>query len=59
MSALRHKAMEFVRSEKGPTATEYAAMLGLFVVALLVMMGPLQDAWIGIYTRIGNQVMGQ
>ena len=58
MNLLLRRMMGFLRSEEGPTATEYAAMLALFVVALLIMMGPLQDGWESVYMRIGTEVAG-
>jgi len=58
MHRLLSKTIVFLRSEEGPTATEYAALLALFVMALLSMMQPLQDGWVALYTAIGNAVSG-
>jgi len=59
MNPLLCRTIGFIQSEDGPTATEYAAMLALFVAALIVMMGPLQEGWESIYMRIGSEVTGE
>lgn len=58
MYTLYHKAKLLLRSEDGPTATEYAVMLSLIVLALVTMMGPLQEGWERLYTTIGTEVGG-
>ncbi len=45
MKALVNRAKGFLRSEDGPTATEYAVMLALIIVAA-----------IGIITTLGQTV---
>ena len=35
LSALSHRLVEFVRSEDGPTAVEYAVMLALIIVVCI------------------------
>lgn len=56
MYSFRDKAKEFIRSEEGPTATEYATFLAIFVVALISAVGPLQTAWERLYAKIGDTV---
>lgn len=56
MASLAKRVERFLRSEDGPTATEYAVWLAIFVVALLVITQPLQDAWVRIYGQISTEV---
>ena len=47
MKALVKKARTFLRSEDGPTATEYAVMLALIIIVALAAI-----------TLLGNKVKG-
>ena len=58
MNAVLQRVIQFLRSEEGPTATEYAAMLSLLILALLVILGPLQEGWVRVYTAVGGAVVG-
>ena len=39
MKNLVNRAKDFLRSEDGPTATEYAVMLALIIVAAITAIG--------------------
>lgn len=56
MNAVAQKARSFLVEEAGPTATEYAAMLALLIVALISTLATLRDGWISLYTTIGAAV---
>ena len=58
MIRLRQWIRKLWDRESGATATEYAAMLSLLVLALLVILGPLQEGWVRVYTAIGGAVVG-
>ena len=38
-----NRAKDFLRSEDGPTATEYAVMLALIIVAAITAIGTIGD----------------
>jgi len=58
MFTLFDKAKLLLRSEDGPTATEYAVMLSLIALALITITEPLRDAWVRLYTAVGTEVGG-
>lgn len=49
-------AKRFLRSEDGPTATEYAVMLALVIVALVATITAFKDKVQGLFTTIGTAV---
>lgn len=42
---------QFLVCEDGPTAVEYAVLVGLIIVALLVVIGTLQGSIAGIFGK--------
>lgn len=44
MKAIMNRVSHFVRSEDGPTATEYAVMLALIIVVCLTAIGGIGTA---------------
>ncbi|MCH7808013.1 MAG: Flp family type IVb pilin [Planctomycetes bacterium] len=46
------KAIEFLNSDEGPTATEYAIMLALIAIGVMVAMAAFGDRMTAIYTSI-------
>jgi len=47
---------KFLRSEEGPTATEYAVLLGLIVVAALAAVTELGSTVSGIFKKTGTKI---
>lgn len=54
MKALEKRAKEFLVSEAGPTATEYAVMLALIIVVALVAIQALGANVRDIFQRIAD-----
>jgi len=46
----------FLQSEDGPTATEYAVMLSLVIVALITAITLFKDKVEGVFTTVGNAI---
>lgn len=46
------KAIEFLNSDEGPTATEYAIMLALIAIGVMVAMAAFGERMTAIYTSI-------
>jgi len=51
---LEEKIRTFLQDEQGPTVTEYAVMLGLIVVGVMVAMGQFGVRVSGIYSIINS-----
>ena len=47
---------DFIKSEDGPTTTEYAVMLTLVIVALIASITALKDKVLGIFTTTGAAI---
>jgi pilus assembly protein Flp/PilA len=58
MQALWTRAQQFVKSEDGPTATEYAVMLALIVVVALTAIQTLGTSVQGIFTDVNDGIAG-
>lgn len=58
MLSLQERIGRFVRSEDGPTATEYAVLLALIAVGVLITMSSFGDHMNGIYLAISTAVSG-
>lgn len=56
MTVLIDRVKSFLVEDAGPTATEYATMLALLVVALIGTLQLLKDGWVTLYTAIGASV---
>ena len=52
MKALVNRAKDFLRSEDGPTATEYAVMLALIIIVALAAITTLGTTVKGIFTNV-------
>ena len=52
MKTLVKKTVDFLHSEDGPTATEYAVMLGLIVVLCYVTIGMIGNKAKATFTTI-------
>ena len=48
----------FLRSEDGPTATEYAVMLALIIIAALTAVTNLGSTVTGIFTDVNTGISG-
>ncbi len=49
-------AKRFLKSEDGPTATEYAVMLALVIVALIATITTFKDKVAGVFTDVGDAI---
>lgn len=58
MKGLVNRIREFVRSEDGPTATEYAVMLALIIIVALAAITTLGQHVQGIFTGIDTSLTG-
>lgn len=52
MKAFLDRAKSFLRSEDGPTATEYAVMLALIIIVALTAITALGDKVNDIFTNV-------
>lgn len=56
MKAFVTRAKSFLRSEDGPTATEYAVMLALIIIVALGAITGIGTTVEGVYTNIDNSL---
>ncbi len=56
MSGLVKSVRRFLVSEDGPTAVEYAVMLGLIVVAIVSIVGSLATAVSGTFSTVSSSL---
>jgi pilus assembly protein Flp/PilA len=56
MSNFLTRAKSFLRSEDGPTATEYAVMLALIIIVALGAITGLGTTVEGIFTSVDSQL---
>ena len=56
MKALVKKARDFLRSEDGPTATEYAVMLALVIIVALAAITLLGNKVKTIFTTVAGNL---
>jgi len=54
MNGLVNTVQRFLVSEDGPTAVEYAVMLGLIVVAIVAIVGKLATAVSGTFSTVSS-----
>jgi pilus assembly protein Flp/PilA len=54
MNALVRRVCRFVVSEDGPTAVEYAVMLGLIVVAIVTVVANLATSVSGTFSSVSS-----
>jgi pilus assembly protein Flp/PilA len=58
MNAFLNRAKNFLKSEDGPTATEYAVMLALVIVALIGAITALKGNIESAFTDVGTALDG-
>jgi pilus assembly protein Flp/PilA len=56
MKGLVNRVHEFLRSEDGPTATEYAVMLALIIIVALAAITLLGTKVQGIFTSVEGKL---
>lgn len=56
MKALMNRIQQFVRSEDGPTATEYAVMLALIIIVALAAITLLGTKVQDIFTQVSGKL---
>jgi pilus assembly protein Flp/PilA len=54
MREMATKVRRFLVSEDGPTAVEYAVMLGLIVVAIVAIVGKLATSISGTFSTVSS-----
>ena len=58
MKALVHRVRDFLVSEDGPTATEYAVMLALIIVVAILAITTLGNSVNSTFTDVNDQAFG-
>ena len=58
MNSFLVRAKSFLKSEDGPTATEYAVMLALIIIVALGAITSLGGTVNGIFTNVDGQITG-
>lgn len=58
MKALVHRVKDFLVSEDGPTATEYAVMLALIIVVAITAITTLGTSVNSTFEDVNNQAFG-
>jgi pilus assembly protein Flp/PilA len=56
MKVLAKSVTRFLVSEDGPTAVEYAVMLGLIVVAIVTIVGNLATSVSGTFSTVSSSL---
>lgn len=56
MKALVARTKDFLRSEDGPTATEYAVMLSLIIIVSLIAISTLGTKVNAIFTEVHSSL---
>ncbi len=54
MSNVITRVQRFIESEDGPTAVEYAVMVGLIVVAIVAVVGNLAKSISGTFSTVSS-----
>jgi Flp pilus assembly pilin Flp len=54
----RQRFGTFVRSEAGPTSSEYAVMLAMIILVSMGIIGSIGDRFQGIYLAIAGRIPG-
>jgi pilus assembly protein Flp/PilA len=54
MPVILSRIRSFLTSEDGPTAVEYAVMLGLIVVAIVAVVGALATSMSGTFSTVSS-----
>ena len=58
MKAFLQRTLRFLRSEDGPTATEYAVLLAIIAATTLVAMGMFGERMNALYLTLAGSVTG-
>jgi len=58
MNTFMTRAKQFLKSEDGPTATEYAVMLALIIIVALGAITGLGGTVNGIFTNVDTNLQG-
>jgi pilus assembly protein Flp/PilA len=56
MRGLASRFRHFITSEDGPTAVEYAVMLGLIVVAIIAIVSSLATSASGTFSTVSSSI---
>lgn len=56
MTNFLNRAKQFIKSEDGPTATEYAVMLALIIIVALGAITGLGTTVEGVFTNVDGQL---
>lgn len=56
MASFLNKAKQFLVSEDGPTATEYAVMLALIIIVALTAITNLGETVSGVFTNVEGEL---
>lgn len=56
MNRVREQLRRFLRSEEGPTATEYAVLIALICIAVISALSSFGSNMDGIYTSLASGV---
>ena len=56
MNGQRRRIIEFLQSDDGPTATEYAVMLAVIAIGALVSMAAFGEHMNNLYTSLAGSV---
>jgi pilus assembly protein Flp/PilA len=56
MRKLANRLQHFIVSEDGPTAVEYAVMLGLIVVAIVSIVSALATSVSGTFSTVSSSI---
>ena len=56
MKWIRPRVSAFLQSEEGPTATEYAVMLALIVIACITVIGSIGAKTSGIFSELESEL---
>ena len=58
MKAVMKRAKEFLKSEAGPTATEYAVMLALIIIVAIIAIQSLGNTVKGMFQDLSDELSG-
>jgi Flp pilus assembly pilin Flp len=52
----KNRALDFLKSESGPTATEYAVMLALVIVALIPTITSFREKVAAVFNHVTSEL---
>ena len=56
VKSFMNRTKQFIKSEDGPTATEYAVMLALIIIVALGAIGSLGSHVSGVFTNVKDKL---